>query len=243
MRLRERRVEELELILRALFDRVAFFERPRRGLVVARERGIGFVGNTLGKHGEIGDSDERVSASHVMIEKAQGFPRLKALEPERGARKLNRHRVEVNARDTVRDDLAKTAPEVAVPRARLEADRRERLGEVPGGREKKVTGTARRIDHRDRKDRLFRLLGRGAQFFPDDRVKRALDKYLHETVGRVVAAGCLPGVARRGTSLRVDADKTKGTRGKVDHRYELEEAFVDGAELLGIHVLVVDEDA
>ena len=77
------------------------------------------------------------------------------------------------------------------------------------------------------------LLLEGLQTLLGQRLQRALDDEVHQLLGRVEAAAVL-------ACIRVGADLDAVA---APHRLALEEALVDGAELLHGHVAVVDEVA
>lgn len=72
--------------------------------------------------------------------------------------------------------------------------------------------------------------------FLDHRLQSGVEKALHQRVGGVVAAGRLAFVARRGMETERGA-----VRGEL--RDELEQRFVDAAELFGAKVAVVHRSA
>ncbi len=143
------------------------------------------------------------------------------------------------------DDLAQRVAVIGGQRATVGGRQPgDFLGDAAGGCKEEVARTAGRVADAEFEQRLYRLPRVGGQRLRDHRVERALDQFLHQAVGRVIRAaelarialGAAPGLCR---CVADEAEAANaGAQGQFGHQFE--QAFVDAAEFLGIHVAVID---
>lgn len=196
---------------------------------------------------EAGDSKNGVSADEMRIEEAEGLPGDERFDPERDLRELQRHRVEVDAVDAVRDDISQgLAIEGRGDGLVSGANLGKAFRETARGGKKEVSRTASHIENGHGEDGFFFIGRRGlrpsrsSETLPHERIDHARHLLVHEARGRVVAARGLAGVAGGETFLR-DAHEAEGALLTRDRGHEFEERFVHGAQLLRAEVAVIDE--
>ncbi len=193
----------------------------------------------------------------MMIEEGERPVRRVGFEPERGLRQFDGHRILVNAVATARDDIAQCMAIVAGRRVAISgAELGEFLREPARRSEQKMARAARRVANGDGEQGANRFLRIVLQRPLDHRVERGLDQRLHQAVRRVVRAGEFAGVAFRRAAVAASrphprplsrrgerwfvADEGETARGYLDHRHEFEQALVNAAEFLRVHVAVID---
>ena len=183
---------------------------------------------------EVEHAEQRIAAADVGVEEAERLAGLDRLDPQRHLGELDRHRVAVDAVDAGARHVAQRVAIVGRRGDAAGAGAREPRGDPPRRREQEMAGAAGRIEHRDREQRRGRIVGLGLDAV-EHRVERAVEQRLHQAVGRVVAAAGLAGVALGLAAFgEGEAAAVVG-----EARRELQQALVDRAQLLGLHVAPV----
>ncbi len=144
------------------------------------------------------------------------------------------HRVAVDAVDAGARHVAQRVAVVGRRGDAAGAGAREPGGDAARGREQEMAGAAGRIETVTREQRRRRVVGLGLDAV-EHRIERAVEQRLHQAVGRVVAAG---GLARVALGLAAFGEgEAAAVVGEL--RRELQQALVDRAQLLGLHVAPV----
>ena len=121
------------------------------------------------------------------------------------------------------------------------AQPRDLGGDPATGGKQEVPGANGGVDHLERQQRCDRVLGVVGEPLLDDRYQGRCDELLHQAVGGVVAAGELAGVAAvAGAGPVVAGEAEVPGRARRDPGGQLQQGLVDRAQLLGVHVAVVD---
>ena len=183
----------------------------------------------------------------MVVDEAQRRIGRVGLQPQRHARQLQRHRVHVHAVQAVGDHVAQRVAVVvgcglaAVAQQRV-AHLRTHPGQVAGNAprrgQQEMAAAAGRVDHADGQQRLHRAFtaGLGGQDGGNHRLQRGIKLLLHQRVGGVVAAGGFAGVAAGGRAgLEAELAVALAELG-----HQLQQAFVDAAQLFRAHVAPVD---
>ena len=217
---------------------VAFPERQADGLVVAGQRRVGLVGDALGHDRGVEHADQAVALADVRVEEGQRLARLDRFHPQRRAAQIDRQRVAVHAVDAVLRDCAQgAAAGVVVGYAGVRFEFGEAGGHAPRRGQQEMPRAAGRIDDLEGEDcrpRVF-ALGGGAL---ENGVERRADQFVDQRGRRVVRAGQLAlGAAGLFAGAAGEVERP-GFR--VHCGAQVEQAFVNRAEFLGIHVAVVD---
>ena len=174
-------------------------------------------------------AEQAVAGLQAMIEEAQRTIGGERREPERQARELHRHRVEIDAVQAAFGDrasngrafrLADVARETA---ARLDERRLVRGREISARGHQKGAAAHRRIDDAEAQDVLRRPAA-------DERPERPTDDEVGDRLRRVERARRLPD-----SGSRLQRDAVALDDGRV-----VEQRFVDGAELLDAEIAVRD---
>ena len=103
-----------------------------------------------------GRGAEEAVAARLWSRNGQRLARLEGLEPEADLAQLDGHRVDVDAVEAAADDVAQRGSD-GRRRGLLVAgaDGGQALGDPVGGGDEEVAGAARRVDDRQREDRLL----------------------------------------------------------------------------------------
>ncbi|MNV27387.1 hypothetical protein D3C71_1185360 [compost metagenome] len=97
------------------------------------------------------------------------------------------------------------------------------------------------VAYLNRQKRGTGLFGVGPESLFDHWQQRGLNQFLHQVIRSVVGAASLASVALITLALSI-ADKAKAPRrcSRVDTRFKLQQRLINRAQLLGVHVAVVD---
>ena len=212
--------------------------RPGLGgvLVVAGERLVGLVRDAVLQHGVVEDPDQAVAAADAGIEEGERLARLECLDPECNLAELDRERVAIDAVDAAGHDLAERVLKLDLGGRAGAAELGDAGGRPARGAEQEVAGAAGGIENRQAQDGGDGVRGVARFGRVQDRVEGGIQEELHERFGGVVGAGLLALVAA-GLAAFGEGEGAGVGRGT---RRQLEQALVDRAQFLGLHVAPVD---
>ena len=213
---------------------VLFLEFRRKGLVVAAQGREGGIRYPLVDNGGIEHAQERVAALQVVIEEAQGFVGRHGLQPQGHARQFQRQRVQIHAVDAVANDVAQSMAVVVATGRTLGAQLRQMIGQPPGGGKQEVAAAAGRVADGDGQKRGFAV--GGGEALADDRLQRGIQQFLHQRVGRVVAAAGLAGIAL----TLFGVGEVEDMAILRDQGRQFQQTFIDAAQFFRFHVAPVD---
>jgi hypothetical protein len=172
---------------------------PTRGdglLVVSFDRRERCVGHAFGEQARSG-ADESVAVDDVVVEEAEGLAWFHRFEPETDLAQLYSHRVDVDAVDAVRDDVAHCGLGLGDAGFVVSgADASEAMGDSASGGDEEVTGPDRWIADGQAEDGSFGVWARLC--FVEECVQAGFEEAVDQRGRGVVSTGCLTFVAGQG---------------------------------------------
>ena len=177
---------------------VLLFQGSCGGFVITTEHGVGFVRDAVFQNLGVQHAQNRIAHLQVVVDKGQGAVGGVGLQPQRGFGQGNGHGVFIDPINAVAHHIAQGVAVVGRCGGATHgggAQLGHLVGQAAGGSQQKVTTATGRVAHGQVQQGVDRIARVGLHGLSNHRLQRALDEFLHQAVGRVVAAGEFAGIA------------------------------------------------